>query len=91
MGAVPSRSTESLDVFSEMIANKDIAKEIVVVMLDAGARINASVAMVRDHGTPEDLGKYRRAAGAVMGQILLRVLNPIFEQHAELKPPQLSK
>jgi hypothetical protein len=74
---------------SKMIANRDIAKEIVTVMLEAGARIDASVALVQERGTPEDLAHYRRAAGAVMAEILLGVLNPIFEQHPELKPPEL--
>lgn len=72
-----------------MIKNRDIAKQIVDLMLQFGARIDQSVELVQSHGTEEELTLYRRAAGAVMGEMLIEVLNPIFEQHPELTPAQL--
>ena len=72
-----------------MITNKDVAREIVRVMLEAGARIDATVALVQDKATPEELAKYRQAAGVVMSDLLFEIMNPIFEQHPDLKPPQL--
>jgi hypothetical protein len=74
-----------------MITNRDIAKEIVTVMLEAGSRIDASVALVKERGTAEDFANYRLAAGAVMTEILLEVLNPIFKQHPDLRPPKLNE
>ena len=72
-----------------MITNKDVAREIVRVMLEAGARIDATVALVQDQATPDELAQYRQAAGVVMSDLLFEIMNPIFEQHPDLKPPQL--
>jgi hypothetical protein len=74
-----------------MIANRDIAKQIVDLMLETGARIDESVALVQARGTVDDLENYRHAAGAVMGEILIEVLNPLFKRHPDLAPPQLAK
>ena len=74
-----------------MIEDRDIAKQIAEVMLDASGRIDESVALVKERGTPEDLAKYQRAAGAVMGEILIKVLNPLFGRHPDLAPPQLAE
>ena len=72
-----------------MINDKEIAREIVRVMLDAGARIDETVALVQERGTPDELAKYRQAAGVVMSDLLFEVMNPIFERHPDLRPPQL--
>ena len=73
-----------------MIASKETAKQIVDLMLQTGARIDESVALVQAQGSAQDLANYRRAAGAVMGEILIEVLNPLFKEHPELRPPQLA-
>ncbi len=51
------------------------------------AQLNESVAQVRDECGAEELHAYRRAVGKVMGEILLEVLNPLYAEHPELKPP----
>lgn len=70
-----------------MIENKRIAKEIGDLMQDCSAKLNNSVALVRDECSLEELKIYRLAVGKVMGEILLEVLNPLYAKHPELKPP----
>jgi hypothetical protein len=74
-----------------MIANRDIAQQIAGLMLEFGARIDKSISLVQDRGTPEDFAQYRAAAGVVMGDILLEILNPLFRQHPNLAPAELAE
>lgn len=69
---------------------KKVAIEIVDLMLDFGNRLNASVALVQNNCTDDELVEYRRAVGKLMGDMLLNIMNPIFEEHPELKPDQLN-
>ena len=72
-----------------MIKNKDSAIEISALMLDISERLNGSIRMVQDTCDEEDLKIYRRAAGKVLGEILLEVLNPLYVEHPSLKPAGL--
>jgi hypothetical protein len=56
-------------------------------MQDCSSKLDESVALVRDECSAEELKKYRRAVGKVMGEILLEVLNPLYAKHPALKPP----
>ncbi|MFZ0463267.1 MAG: hypothetical protein WBE20_09990 [Candidatus Acidiferrales bacterium] len=42
--------------------------------------------MVRDGCSPEEFAADRRAAGRIMGEMLLEVLNPLYAEHPSLKP-----
>ena len=72
-----------------MIASEKIAEEISKLMLEFGARLDASVALVKDNCTAEELQLYRRAVGEIMGAMLLDIMNPLYEKHPRLKPEQL--
>ena len=72
-----------------MIENKEIAKEIGKLMLEYGARLDASVALVRDHCTDDELRQYRKAVGKIMGEMLLEIMNPLYARHPDLKPKEL--
>ena len=74
-----------------MIANEKIAKEISELMLDYGARLNASTALVRDNCATEEVHVYRKAVGKVMGEMLLAIMNPLYERHPNLVPPELRR
>jgi hypothetical protein len=73
-----------------VIDNKEIAKQVSQLMLDCGAKLDASVALVQSKCSSEELHAYRRAVGKVMGEVLLQVLNPIYAKHPSLKPPGLT-
>lgn len=72
-----------------MINNEEIAKQVSQLLLNCGSQLDESVAIVHDNCPPEELHVYRRAVGRIMGDILLEVLNPIYEKHPNLKPPGL--
>lgn len=73
-----------------MIKNKATASEISTLMLNLGARLNESTRLVKDTCDEEDFKIYRRAAGAIMAEILVEVLNPLYAEHPSLKPPELN-
>jgi len=79
-------------IFSEgrsMIKNRRVAEQISKLMLETGAGIDDSIGLVKDQCTEKEFQSYRKAAGRVMGEILLEILNPIFKEHPELKPKEL--
>lgn len=72
-----------------MIKNEIAAGEINTMLLGLSERLNESIRMVQETCDDEDFKIYRRAAGKVMGEILLEVLNPLYEDHPSLKPAEL--
>jgi len=72
-----------------MIDSEEVAKEISKLMLEYGARLDASVALVKERCTDEELRAYRRAVGKVMGEMLLEIMNPLYARHPDLKPGEL--
>ena len=72
-----------------MIASKLVAKQISDLMLEVGDRLDASVELVQQNCSPDELATYRRAVGSIMGEILILVLNPLYGKHPTLKPTEL--
>jgi hypothetical protein len=72
-----------------MIKSEPIAKQISDLMLEYGARLDASVMLVKTHCSTEELTLYRRAVGKILGEMLLEVMNPLYAQHPGLKPKEL--
>jgi phytoene/squalene synthetase len=71
--------------------DKELARRISDLMLDVTARLDESVALVQERGSAEELERYRGAVARILGEMLLEVLNPIYEEHPELKPPELGQ
>jgi hypothetical protein len=71
------------------VSNVETAKQVSDVMLDVSSRLNQSIILVQDTCSAEEFKDYRRSVGAVMGEILLEVLNPLYKQHPSLKPKGL--
>jgi hypothetical protein len=69
--------------------NKDVAGQINEMMLRFGAELDQSVELVQKECDETELVRYRRAVGKIMGEMLLEVMNPIYEAHPDLKPPEL--
>jgi hypothetical protein len=69
--------------------DKPIAQQISTLMLEYGAKLDESVNLVRAHGSDEDFKKYREAVGRILGYMLLDIMNPLYEEHPDLKPPDL--
>jgi hypothetical protein len=72
-----------------MITDPNVAEQINSLMLDLTSRINESVATVQMRCPETEFKTYRLAAGKVLGEILLEVLNPLHELHPRLRLPDL--
>ncbi len=73
-----------------MIQSKKVAAEISQLVLDYGAKLDASVALVKAQCSAEEFAAYRKAVGMVMGEVLFEIMNPLYEQHPDLKPAELN-
>ena len=72
-----------------MIADRSVAEKVSTLMVEFGARLNESVATVQASYSESEFSAYRAAVGRLMGAMLLDIMNPIYGQHPDLKPPQL--
>lgn len=72
-----------------MIKNELVAKRISELMLDIGARLDKSVELVQENCLADDFNAYRQGVGAIMAEILLEILNPLYAEHPSIKPPEL--
>jgi hypothetical protein len=66
-----------------------VAEKISILMLQLNSKLDDSIAYVRDHCSQEEFEEYRRAAGKIMGAILLDIEEPIFKEHPSLLPDGL--
>ena len=73
-----------------VIADETAAKSISDLMLDIGRRLDQSLVNIKASTSEEEFRIYRRAVGAILGEILLGVLNPLYARHPSLKPPELN-
>jgi hypothetical protein len=73
----------------EVVMKKDVAIHVSNLMLEYGKKLDDSVALVMQHGTEAEALQYRKAIGKIMGEMLLEIMNPIYEQHPDLKPDEL--
>ena len=69
--------------------DRDAAEKLSGLMIEFGARLNESVALVQQKGSPSEFEAYRAAVGVILGEMLLSIMNPIYKEYPELKPPEL--
>jgi hypothetical protein len=73
-----------------MIKNYSVAKELIEVLDDCSSKINETIRLVQEECTDEEFQVYRKAAGFVMGYIYTDVVAPLYKEHPELEPPELT-
>jgi hypothetical protein len=72
-----------------MIEDESLARQVSDLMLECGAKLDASVAAMQSKLPEDEFVEYRRAIGRVMGAMLLDIMNPIYERHPQIKPSHL--
>lgn len=72
-----------------MITDKEVARQVSELMLEFGAKLNASVALTKERCPESEFKAYRAVVSTLMGEMLLEVMNPIYATHPELKPKEL--
>ncbi len=70
----------------QMIADPDIAKRVVDLVLDGYRCIEQSMKLVEECSTPAEFADYKRAVGKVTFTVLDEILEPVYEQNPTLKP-----
>ena len=68
---------------------RDIAEKIAALMVEMGAKLNQSTADVQSAATTEEFRAYRSVVARIMGEMLTEIMNPIYREHPDLKPPGL--
>jgi hypothetical protein len=68
---------------------KELAAQLSTLMLEYGAKLDPSVELVTANGSEQEALRYKRAVGRIMGEMLVEIMNPIYAEHPDLKPPQL--
>jgi len=68
---------------------KETARVIVNVMHDITGRLNDTIFLVMEAADDDEVHRYKHAIGRAMGEIILEIENPIFEQYPDLTPIEL--
>jgi hypothetical protein len=69
--------------------DKESAEKLSILMMQISAKMNESVAFVRDHDTEGLFENYKRIAGEVMGVIYIDIEEKLWQKHPELRPRQM--
>lgn len=72
-----------------MISDKNTAILINELMLRFGKELDDSVAVVQSQCDQDEFNAYREAVGFIMGGMLIKIMNPLYEKHPEIKPKEL--
>jgi hypothetical protein len=70
---------------------QDIASQAVDLMLEYGRKLDELLILIQRNCSDEEFKRYRKAIGYIMGYMLTAVMNPIFEEHPELRPEELTE
>ena len=71
-----------------MISDPTTAKYVGGLMLLCLQEMRDSIDTVKKTSSPEEALKYTKAVGLVAFRIVYDVLEPLYAQHPELKPPK---
>jgi hypothetical protein len=72
-----------------MINDESLAREVSDLMLEYGARLDASLLSMQSKLSDDEFRWYRDAVSRVLTPMLLNVMNPLYERHPALKPLEL--
>lgn len=70
-----------------MISDPNTAKYVGELMLHCLQEMRESIDTVKRTSSPDEGLKYAKAVGSVAFRVVYDVLEPLFAQHPELKPP----
>lgn len=74
-----------------MIASKTLAKQLMQDAQKASGILNNSIFAVMETGSEDEVKRYKRAVGRIMGEIWSEILSPIWHAHPDLMPPEMRK
>ena len=65
------------------------AKAISELMVSMGAQLNESIRLVQSTEDDAEFKRYRDSVSKLMTTMLLEIMNPLYAEHPDLKPPEL--
>ncbi len=72
-----------------MIKDKNNAKVVSDMVIRVSQDLNSSLIEMSDKLSDEEIKNYKLAVGKVLGHILIDIMNPLYDEHPELKPKGL--
>jgi hypothetical protein len=72
-----------------VIENPDIARYVSDLLLDVNGRLIESIEKVEQNCSADELVLYRRRVGKLVNAVFEAILEPIYREHPDLKPPEL--
>lgn len=72
-----------------MTADKDLAEKVSKKILEINHLMSEAIGMVVEHGSANEKSAFCEAAGVVLGEMLINIMNPLYRKHPDLKPPEL--
>jgi hypothetical protein len=73
-----------------MFQDKMVAANVNDTMLQVGRLLDASLAQTQSVVSAQEFEAYRIIVARLLGEMLLEVMNPIYQTHPELKPDELA-
>lgn len=68
---------------------RDVAETILTLMFDYGGKLNDSMMLVRESSDEAEFSRYRRAVGTVLASAFENIVDPLLDEHPDLRPDQL--
>ena len=72
-----------------MISDKKLAEKISEKILEINHLMSEAIDVVVEQGKDNEKTVFCEAAGVVLGEILINIMNPLYTRHPSLKPPDL--
>lgn len=69
---------------------RETAQSVLALMFDYGGKLNDAMLMIRETSDEEEFARYRRAIGNVLDSAFEQIINPILEEHPDLRPESLN-
>lgn len=69
--------------------DKASAEKLSVLIMQINAKLDESVAFVRDNAGEEEFGEYRKIVGRIMGSLYLDIEEKLWGEYPELRPKEM--
>ncbi|ECB5151109.1 hypothetical protein G3R58_002931 [Salmonella enterica] len=86
------KEIKAIDFFTtgiSMVNDKDTAVLISELMLRFGKELDESVAVVQSRCDEDEFKVYREAVGLIMGEMLIKIMNPLYEKTSRNKTKRI--
>lgn len=68
---------------------REVAEEILALMLEYSGKLNRSVQLVKDTCNNEEFIDYRKTVACIMGEMYVEIMWPIFHEYPDLEPEEM--